>query len=166
MCQIFLRFLYRGRRRVLSYIVQKPDLVKTGILCEDQIHYRLSVEEIGRSGHVSAGLFKRFDESRGQRIRHRGEHDRGFRILRRRLHRYRDGCRHADHEVDLLSLEVCDDLRHDVCVRVAVLLRHLYRDVVFLSDLFERGFDVRHYLIERGVVDVVADADRVFSLFF
>ena len=164
--QIRLRGGDGGSGGVLAHVVEQADEIRVGIGGEDEVHHGVGVEEVRGAGDVRAGGLKGFHQPGAEGIGHGGE-DHGHAVfLGGGLHAHGDRRRHADHEVDLLGEEVCDDLVHDVGVEVAVVLKDVEADLVRLQ-FSEAGADVRDDLVEGGVVDKVADADGVdgFSRF-
>ena len=157
-------FLRGGDRRgggILAHIVEQADLVRVRIRGENEVHDRVGVEVVGRAGDVRAGRLQRFDEARAQRVGHGGEHDGHVAALGGGLHRHGDRRRHADHQIDVVRLEVGDDLVHDIGVGVAVVLVDDEADALLRADGVKLRADVRDDLVEGRVVDEVADADGV-----
>ena len=159
--EILLRGLDGARRRVLTDVIQKSDLLCVRVLGEDQIHDRGSVQIVRGAGHVAARSLQRSDQSDGYRVRDRRENHRRVRPLRRGLHAHGDRRCDRHQKVRAVCLEVGNDLRHQVCIRVAVVIEDIKLDAPLLAELFELCAEIFHDLIEGCVVHIIADTDGV-----
>ena len=162
--EIRLRVGYRLSRRILTDIVEQADLLYIRVLEKNKVHYSVGVEIIGGSGNLTAGCVEGINELCAEGIADCGKHDRDIAVLGLdcRLHSDCDRGRDADHKIDLVNDEVRDYLVHNNRVAVAVVVFDFDLDALFGGDGSELLFDVIDYLIERCVIDIVADADGVF----
>ena len=145
--EVRLCVLDGGGGGILSYVVQKADLLGIGVLGEDEVHNRVGIEVIGGARHVAARLFKGSDKTRADRVGHGGEHDRRFAVFGCGLHRHGDRGRDTDHEIYVIGCKVCDDLIHDVRVGVTVVVLHVDCDALLAFNLGETCIDVLNDLV-------------------
>ena len=162
--EVFLSLRDGGCGGILSLIVQQADGLGVGVKGEDEVHYRVGIEVVGSAGDVRAGGFEGFNESCADGVGHSGEHDGSLAVLGRGLHAHRDGSGNADHEVDLIGEVIGNDLLHNACVGIAVIVENVELHALLFAYLGKAGLDIVNDLVEGCVVNVVAQADRVSRL--
>ena len=150
------------RGGVLTEVIEEADLLGFRVQREDEVHDGIGVEVVGGAGEVRAGVFHGLDDACADRVGDGREDDRDLVVFCRGLHGHGDRGGDADHEVYAVRAELRDDLVEDGVVRVAVVVVDVEFHALLGADLGEALFDVLNDLVEGGIVDVVADADRVF----
>ena len=148
-----------GGGGILAHVVEQGDIVGIGVRREDELHDGGGIEAVRGAGDVGAGGVHALDQAGGDRVGDGGEDHGDAVVLGGGLHAHGNRGGHADHQVDIVGDEVLDDLGHDVGVGVAVVIADLEGHALLLADGGELILDIFHDLVQRGVVDIVADAD-------
>ena len=146
---------------VLANVIQQADLLCVGVVCEDEVHDRVCVEVVAGAGDVCARLIEAFNKLCTHGVGNCGEHNGDIGVFGECLHAHRNWSCNADHEVNVICDEVGDDLLHNGCVLVAVIVAYLEGHALFLTDGLELRLDVLNDLVEGSVVNIVAYANLV-----
>ena len=146
---------------VLANVIQQADLLCVGVVCEDEVHDRVCVEVVAGAGDVCARLIETFNKLCTHGVGNCGEHNGDIGVFGECLHAHRNWSCNADHEVNVICDEVGDDLLHNGCVLVAVIVAYLEGHALFLADGLELSLDVFNDLVEGSVVNIVAYANLV-----
>ena len=150
-----------ARGGVLTEVIQKADLLELGVLDKHEVHDGCGVEVVGGAGKVAARGFEGVNQTNGNGVGNGGEDDGGAGLFGGRLHGHGDGRCDRDEKVRIVSLEVRDDLGHEVRVCVAVVVFDVECHAFFFADGGEAGLDVFNDLVEGRIVHIIADADGV-----
>ena len=82
----------------------------------------MGIEVIGGAGDVSAGSLERGYEPAAYGVGDCCKYNGGSALLCRCLHLHCNGGRDTDHKIYLVCLEVRDNLTHNACVCIAVVI--------------------------------------------
>ena len=104
--QIIFCFLDRCCGGILSYIIEKTDLLYIRILCLDQLHDRRSIQVIAGSCDICTRSIQRIYKAGANRIRYCGENNRCIASLCSGLHTHCHRCSHTNHQVNLIRLKI------------------------------------------------------------
>ena len=121
----------------------------------------VNLDCVGGAGQVGARLFHRIDQTNAHGVGHGSKDDRRSVLLGRSLHGNGHGGSHGDQQIGLVGLEIRDDLRHQARIGVAVIVEDLKGYVLFFSDGLQPRTQIINDLVQRSVIDIVADADGV-----
>ena len=159
---LFLKIGFRGGDcgggGIFADVVQQSDQIGVGIRCEDQVHDGVGVKIVGSARQVCTRRLEGFHNSRPHGVGHGGEYYGDLVVFGCGLHAHSHRRCDGDHQVHLVRDEVGDDLVHDVCVRIAVVFLNVKDNALFRADAVELAADVCNDLVERGIVNEVADA--------